>query len=136
MTLLIVLHVGRSALGDLASEVEHDDLVGDAHHQLHVVLDEQHGQAELIAKAANGLTELVDLGVGQPRRWFVEQQQSWLGRHRPGELDPLERAERQAGRRAQRHGGETEVAEDVHRLLGEALLLAARRRSGTAPMRS
>ena len=28
-------------VGDLAAEVDHDDLVGDAHHHVHVVLDEQ-----------------------------------------------------------------------------------------------
>src|ERR1700752_625476 len=32
---LIVLHLGGRALGDLATEVEHDDPVGDPHHQLH-----------------------------------------------------------------------------------------------------
>ena len=41
--------VGR-ALGDLAAEVEHHDLVGDAHHHRHVVLDEQHGQVEVVAQ--------------------------------------------------------------------------------------
>ena len=30
------------ALGDLAAEVHRHDLVGDAHHHRHVVLDEQH----------------------------------------------------------------------------------------------
>ena len=40
------------ALGDLAAEVHGDDVVGDAHHHRHVVLDEQHGEAELVADAA------------------------------------------------------------------------------------
>ena len=37
------ISAGR-ALGDLLAEVEHDDPVGDAHDQAHVVLDEQHGE--------------------------------------------------------------------------------------------
>ena len=107
--LRVVLHLGRRPLGDLAPEVEHDDLVGDAHHQLHVVLDEQHGEPVPIAEVADRVAELVDLGVGEPGRRLVEQQQRGLGRHRPGELDPLERAVRQAGRRAQGVLGEAEV---------------------------
>jgi hypothetical protein len=42
----VALHLGRRALGDLAAEVEHHDLVGDLHHQSHVVLDEQDGDVD------------------------------------------------------------------------------------------
>ena len=38
---------GRRALGDLAAEVEHDDAVGDRHHELHVVLDQQDADVAL-----------------------------------------------------------------------------------------
>ena len=38
----VVADLGGRALGDLAAEVEHDDLVGDRHDHRHVVLDEQH----------------------------------------------------------------------------------------------
>ena len=61
----------------------------------------------------------------QTRCGLVEQEQSRPGRHRTSELDPLQRPERQAGRRPQREAGKTEIAENVHRVLGEALLLAA-----------
>ena len=40
--LLVLLHRGRRALGDLPAEIERDDLVGDRHHEAHVMLDEQH----------------------------------------------------------------------------------------------
>ena len=36
-----------------------------AHHHRHVVLDEQHGQPELVADAQDGVAELVDLAVGE-----------------------------------------------------------------------
>ena len=41
---VVRLHLGRRALGDLLAAVEHGDAVGDAHHDLHVVLDHQHRQ--------------------------------------------------------------------------------------------
>ena len=63
------------ALGDLAPEVEHDDLVGDRHDHRHVVLDEQHAEVELVADRPDQLAELVDLGVGEAGRGLVEQQQ-------------------------------------------------------------
>src|SRR3954468_11236192 len=121
---LVVLHHSRGAFGDLASEVEDDDLVGDAHHELHVMFDEQDRQTELVAQATDRLAELVDLGVGQPGRWFIEEEQPWLGGHRPRQFDPLERAIRQpdGGPKCQR--GEAEGAEDVHRILRQPLLLA------------
>ena len=35
----------RRALGDLAAEIEHRDALRDPHHEAHVVLDEEHGDA-------------------------------------------------------------------------------------------
>src|SRR5262245_32783206 len=35
----------RRSLGDLLPVVEHDDALGDIHHDVHVVLDQQHGLA-------------------------------------------------------------------------------------------
>ena len=41
------LDLGGRALGDLLAEVEDGDPVGDAHHEVHGVLDEKDGLAEL-----------------------------------------------------------------------------------------
>ena len=41
----------------------------------HVVLDEQHGEAEAVAETADRARQLVDLGVGEPGRRLVEQEQ-------------------------------------------------------------
>ena len=48
----IALHLGGRPLGDLPAEVEHHHLVGHLHHQAHVVLDQQHGHAALVADGA------------------------------------------------------------------------------------
>src|SRR4029078_5252697 len=106
---LIVLDLTGRSLVDLAAEIQHDDAVGDPHHELHVVLDEQDRETELIAQSPNGVAELVDLGMRQSRRRLVEQQQARLRGHRPSDLDPLQRAERQTCRGAQRQRGEPEV---------------------------
>src|SRR5690349_4404800 len=53
--------LGRRAVGDLATELQHHDPVGDAHDQPHVVLDEQHGDAG-VADAPDQLEELLLLG--------------------------------------------------------------------------
>ena len=64
-----------SALGDLAAEVEHHDVLRDAHHQPHVVLDEQDRQVVARADVGDHRREFVDLGVGEARRRFVQHQQ-------------------------------------------------------------
>ena len=43
----------RRALGDLAAEIQRHDLVGDRHDEAHVMLDEQHGDAALVADPAD-----------------------------------------------------------------------------------
>ena len=116
----------RRALGDLAAEVEHDDLVGDAHHHRHVVLDEQHRQLELVAQPPDQLRQLVDLGVGQPAGRLVEHQQLRVAGERPGDLDALQRAERQPGRRLEGDVGEAEALQQLERPHRRPALLAAR----------
>ena len=37
--------LGRRSFGDLLAGVEHDDVIGDGHDELHVVLDQQHPDA-------------------------------------------------------------------------------------------
>ena len=66
----------------LRPKFEHDHLVGDAHHHLHVVLDEQHGEAVALARSCTDrVGQLVHLGVGEAAGRLVEQQQ--VGARRP-----------------------------------------------------
>ena len=56
--LRVVADLIRRALGDDAAEVQHGDALADAHEQTHVMLDQQHGDVELVADAADGLGQL------------------------------------------------------------------------------
>src|SRR5262245_55336985 len=56
----IGLHRRRGTLGDLLAEIEHRDTVGDRHHQLDVMLDQQDAGA-LAAQRADAAIELADL---------------------------------------------------------------------------
>ena len=44
--------LGRRALGDHAPEVDHDDPVAGGHHEVDVVLDEQHAHAPFVGERA------------------------------------------------------------------------------------
>ena len=78
----------RSALGDLLAVVERDDAIGDALHDVHVVLDEEDRQPALVAQAPDQLGDLVRLVGVHPRRRLVEQQQPRPRGQRAGDLEP------------------------------------------------
>ena len=113
MTCGRLLDLGRQPVGDLAAEVHGDDVVGDAHHQAHVVLDQQGAEAEVGSQPHDQLAQVVHLGVGEAAGRLVEQQQARAAHQRPGQLDPLQRAERQPAGRAERDVGQVELAEQV-----------------------
>src|SRR4051794_16214916 len=64
--------LGRRAGRDRLPEVEYDDAVAHAHHEVHVVLDEHHRHPP--AQAADEVAELVHVAVRQARRRLVQQQ--------------------------------------------------------------
>ena len=68
------LYAGRQAFGDLLAEVEHGDRVGDRHHDIHVVLDQDDGDA-VLADLADDRHQFLDVGRGQAGSRLVEQQQ-------------------------------------------------------------
>ena len=78
-----------------------------------MVLDEQHCEIELIADLHDRFPEFVDLPVGQSRRRLVHQQEARSGGQRPGDLESLERAERQPGGRPEHQWTEAELDEQV-----------------------
>ena len=63
-----------AAVGDLATEIQCNDLVRDAHHKVHVVLDQQHGELETVADALDQHSQCLDFFVIQPGRRLVQQQ--------------------------------------------------------------
>ena len=86
MTRGLALDLGRRALGDLLAVVEHRDPVGDAHDDLHVVLDQQDRQAELVAQLPDEARQLRASPAGSCRRSARRAAAARLGRQRAGDL--------------------------------------------------
>ena len=107
------LHLGRRSLGELAAEIQRDDVVGDRHHETHVMLDQQHGDVAVVADAADQVAEHVDFLVVEAAGGLVEQQDLRLGRQRARQLDALLGAERQPGHHGVRDVLEIEIVEDL-----------------------
>ena len=93
----VALHLRRRAEGQHLALVHRQHPVGDARDQRHVVLDHQHGDAELVADVVDPEGHVVGLLDVQARGRLVEQQQLRLGAQRPRQLDHLAHAVRQAG---------------------------------------
>src|SRR5712691_4190340 len=89
------------------------------------MFDEEHGDLALVADPPDEVAEGADLLMIEPARRLVEQQQLRFSGERPGELDPLPRAERQAGGGAQGHIFEIEHAEQRPYGLAERILVPA-----------
>ena len=68
--------------------VEDEDGLAESHHDLHVVLDEQHGLA-LVAQAADGVEQVVEQRAVHPRRGLVEQDQRRIAHEHAHELHEL-----------------------------------------------
>ena len=81
--------------GENGAVVQHGDAVGELHHHLHVVLDDQDG--EVLADAPHQLHGLVGLGRAHAGGRFVEAQKLRLGRERDADLEIALLAVRQIG---------------------------------------
>ena len=84
----IAAHGVGHAFGDLLAAVEDHDMVGHAHDDAHVVLDEQHADAVLACQLAqvffqNRRFARVEAGGG-----FVEAEKARLQTHRPRDFQP------------------------------------------------
>ena len=89
MTAGITSDLLRGARGDHASLAHHDDPVGDVHHDLHVVLDEQERRPDVPAELQHVLQELAREGRVHPGRGLVEHHHVRRRHERPGELQEL-----------------------------------------------
>src|SRR5205085_4746824 len=86
---LVLLHLGGGALGDLAAEIERDDLVGHRHDEIHVMLDQQDSDLPFVANAADQPAELADLLVVETAGRLIEHEQLWLAGERARQLNPF-----------------------------------------------
>ena len=68
--------LARRALGQRRAAVEHVDAVADVHDQRHVVVDQEHAGAVVVAHGAHDGGELGHLGLGQPGRGLVHQHEA------------------------------------------------------------
>ncbi len=105
----------------LLAVVEHDDVVGDAHHHAHVVLDQQQRTAGF-ADFAEQRRQFLALARIEPGGRLVEAQQHRIGAHGARDLQPPLRA---IGQRAGRIVGTRNQA-DVVAASARALSIARR----------
>jgi hypothetical protein len=101
------------------------DSVSEVGHHLHVVLDPDHRQFQLVLDAQDEAGEIVALVSGEPRRGLIEEQELGFEREGPGETDDLLDAERQlAGVRMADALQLDELDGPLHRLAVPHLLAA------------
>ncbi len=109
----------RLAVGDHAALGHHDHPVGVVHHHLHVVLDEQEGDALLGAEPLHVVEQPAPEGGVDPGHRLVEEQEARLGHQRPCELEQLPLTARERARVMIPERGEVEDLEQLHRLLAD-----------------
>ena len=78
------------------------DVVGQAHHGMHHVFDQQHSDAAVADLADDG-NDLQNLGGVEPGHHLIEQQQPGRGGQRPRQLQPLAPGHGELGRRLRQH---------------------------------
>ena len=122
----IVLHLERGAFGDLAAEFHRHHVIGDLHHHRHVVLDEQDREIELPTDVGHGVAQLVDFGVRESGRRLVHEKKARSSGEGPGDLESLERAERQTHGRTESDRSKTELVEEIARPITGVAILARR----------
>lgn len=73
----IGLHLGWCAFSDLLAKIEHGDDIRNAHHYIHVMLDEDNRDS-VIFDFANDFYEILDIRRGETGRRLVKQQELWI----------------------------------------------------------
>ena len=116
-----IIRGGPSAI--LRAAVEHDDLLGDLHHEAHVVLHDHHGDAG-VAHAEQRLHELARLGGVEARGRLVQQQQPRARRQGARDLDEAADAGGQVRRRRLHPLLDADEAQQPAGLLARVAVLA------------
>ncbi len=82
----VSLDFGRGAGGDYLAEAEHNDALGDRHDEAHVVLDQQHADAQLAVHPPDDARQLDLLGRVCAGGGLVQEDQLRPGAKCPGDL--------------------------------------------------
>ncbi len=128
----IALHLGRCALGDLAAELDHVDVVADVEHEAHVVVDEEdrHPGVDDPSQPPTEFERLLGVEAG---RGLVHAHELRLRGEGPGGRHELALALADLGREAVGEVGDVEDIEgEVDRRPGRAGGSAARSRAGSS----
>ena len=133
-------HLSGRSLGDLGAGVEHDDMVRDAHHQIHVVLDQDHGHARRPRACATTHRSPRYPAAFSPAAGSSSASTLGADRKRAGDLDqPLVDMRERTRRPIER----TAVADEGEQAFGDLGIVAVlppdentRRRAGRAAARS
>jgi hypothetical protein len=132
----MVAHRVRVSLGQQPTEVQDVDVVADGGDERHVVLDEKHRHAQLLAQRQQPVAELVRLLRAHTARRLVEEQQIGVGRERAAELEQLERAVGQAAEAAIAELRQSEQLEDRVRVCRQLPLPLPHRRHASQALES
>ena len=123
--LRIVAHLRRRAVGDLDAVVEHDDMVGNLHHDRHVVLDQQDRGVVVVADRAQERVEIGRFARIEAGGRLVEAEQHRIGAHGAGDLEPALGAVGQLAGRIVGAVDQADLVEPVFRALDRLGLAGA-----------
>ena len=120
----VALHLLGQAGRDGCAEVDDHHPVGEVHHEAHVVLDEDHGHAQLVADVEDEPGHVLGLLDVHPGDGLVEEQELGLHRERAAQLDALLDAVGQQADGALAVGLDLEEVDDLldGRAVGQLLL--------------
>src|SRR5438034_3771748 len=82
------LDLGRRALEDAFAVGEHLDALAEVHDQVHVVLDDDHGETIALADLVDEAEDAARLAGVHPRGRFVEHEKTRPGGEGPHQLQP------------------------------------------------
>jgi hypothetical protein len=105
-------------VSDQLSEVQDVDLLGQPENEVHIVFDEQDAQIAAAMQFSKDPLQLIGFLFVEPRRRFVEEEQSGLGRESASQLEQSSQAHREIGGARCRVFGE---ADEIEQLFGPAL---------------
>src|SRR6266480_4173672 len=110
----VALHLRRRALSDLFSVIQHQHAVADLHHQAHVMLDEQHGDA-VTSDCLNELAQGKRFRCVHAGGRLVERKQLRLGGESARDLEASLVAVRQAARGVVGAAADPDIVEQLGR---------------------